>query len=104
MFTYQSTADSVLAAAYDAYLMTQLAPISETVETNGATVYITFSGEPEFLGSTGWTLSKINAFNTQLNTNFSTLNQLIPGIIPTGVDTSAIKYAIWNFDAIINKI
>jgi hypothetical protein len=103
VFTYQSMADPVLAGAYDAYLMTKLAPISEQVNTNGATVYITFSGEPQFLGSTGWTLAKINAFNAQLNTNFTTLNTLIPGIIPSGANTGAIKYAIWNYDAILEN-
>lgn len=101
VFTYQNQANPNLAAAYDAYLMTQLPPISQTIDTNGATVYITFSGEPQFLGSTGWTLDKINAFNQQLNTNFTVLNQLIPGIVPPGVDTSAIKYAIWNYTAIL---
>jgi hypothetical protein len=103
VFTYQSLADPVLAAAYDAYLMTQLPPISETVVTNGATVYITFSGEPEFLGSTGWTLDKINAFNQQLNTNFSVLNTLIPGIVPSTANTDNIKYAIWNFSKILEN-
>ena len=88
---------------YDAYLMTQLPPISKTVDTNGSTVYITFSGEPQFLGAPGWTLEKINAFNLKLNENFSLLNQLIPGIVPAGVNTSTIKYAIWNFTAILQN-
>ncbi len=101
VFTYNNMADPTLAAAYDAYLMTQLPPISETVNTNGATVYITFSGEPEFLGATGWTLDLINQFNQKLNQNFTTLNTLIPGIVPPGVDTSKIKYAIWNYTAIL---
>ena len=103
VFTYQGSADPTLAAAYDAYLMTQLPPISETVDTNGSTVYITFSGEPQFLGATGWTAEKINAFNQQLNANFSVLNQLIPGIVPSGVNTRAIKYAIWNFTSILQN-
>lgn len=103
VFAYQNQADPVLAAAYDAYLMTQLPPISEQINTNGATVYITFSGEPQFLGSTGWTLAKINSFNQQLVSNFTTLNSLIPGIIPSGADTSAIKYAIWNYHTILSN-
>lgn len=103
VFTYQNQANPGLAAAYDAYLMTQLPPISETINTNGATVYITFSGEPQFLGATGWTLDKIDAFNQQLNSNFNTLNLLIPGIIPQEVDVSAIKYAIWNFTSILQN-
>lgn len=103
VFTYQSLANPVLAGAYDAYLVTQLPPISKTIETHGSTVYITFSGEPQFLGSTGWTLEKINAFNTQLNSNFTTLNTLIPGIIPPDVETKKIKYAIWNYDQILTN-
>lgn len=101
VFTYQNTANPTLASAYVAYLMTQLPPISETVNTNGSTVYITFSGEPQFLGATGWTADKINEFSQQLNGHFTTLNQLIPGIIPSSVNTSTIKYAIWNFTAIL---
>ena len=103
VYAYQNQANPSLTAAYVAYLMTQLPPIRQQVDTNGSTVYITFSGEPEFLGSTGWTLDKINAFHQQLNTNFSTLNTLIPGIIPPAANTNAIKYAIWNFTSILEN-
>ncbi len=101
VFTEGNTANPSLAAAYDAYLMTQLPPIVTQVDTNGATVYITFSGEPEFFGGTGWTYANINSFNQILNSNFTRLNTLIPGIIPSGANTSQIKYAIWNFEQIL---
>lgn len=101
VFTQGNVANPSLAAAYDAYLMSQLPPISTQIDTNGSTVYITFSGEPEFFGGTGWTYANINSFNQILNTNFTRLNQLIPGIIPTNANTSQIKYAIWNFDQIL---
>ncbi len=101
VFTHNNTANPTLAAAYDAYLMTQLPPISEQINTNGAIVYITFSGEPEFFGGSDWSYANISSFNQLLNSNFTKLNQLIPGIIPTGVNTSQIKYAIWNFEQIL---
>ena len=101
VFTYQALANPVLAAAYDAYLMSQLPPISEDPDINGATVFITFSGEPQFLGSTGWTFAKIDAFNQRLNTNFSVLKGF--DVMSKTVDTSKIKYAIWNFEAILTN-
>lgn len=103
VFTYNNMADPALAAAYDAYLMSQLPPISVQINTNGAIVYITFSGEPEFFGSTGWTYSKMTSFYDTLNSNFTRLNTLIPGIIPPTADVSAIKYGIWNFDQILEN-
>ncbi len=94
-----------LASAYVAFLMTQYPPISNTVPLSGSTVYMMFSGEPEFLGSSGWTLDKINAFNQQLNPNFTALKQRAPGLFPAGgTDPATLKYGIWNYASILDAI
>jgi len=95
----------VLASAYLAYLMTQLEPILPVnPAVVGATVFITLSGEPEFLGAPGWTLDKISEFNQELNNNFLRLKTEFPSLFPTGAEEpSNIKYAIWNFEAILNN-
>lgn len=100
-----------IAAPYVAYLMTQLPPISNTVDTSGATVYITFSGEasPTFLGAPGWTLSLINQFHTNLTSSFSLLQQYQTqdptlNLFPSGgTSPTAIKYALWSYAAILNN-
>ena len=100
-----SGADPVLASAYVAYLMTQYPPISNTVELGGSEVFITFSGEPAMLGSPGWTLDKINQFQSQLQSNFASLKAQVPSLFPTGgTDPDTIKYAIWNFDQMLDAI
>ena len=94
-----------LAAAYVSYIMTQLPPIQAVTNTNGATVYITFSGEGSypylFLGTPGWSLDLISQFNTLLNQNFATLNQDFPDLFPHGIP--GMQYGIWSFDAILNN-
>jgi hypothetical protein len=93
-----------LASSYVAYIMTQLPPISGPTNTNGATVYITFSGEPEFLGAPGWTLDLISEFNTNLNSNFDYLKTNFPTLFPSGgADPHTLKYAIWNFSSILTN-
>lgn len=93
-----------LASAYVAYLMTQLPPISDTPNTNGATVYITFSGESSFLGAPGWTLNLISQFYSDINSNFSVLNTDFPSLFPTGgTAPAAIQYGIWNFTSILDN-
>ena len=100
-----------IASAYVAYLMTQLPPISNTVDTSGATVYLTFSGEasPTFLGAPGWSLTLINQFHTDLMQNFTLLQQYQTQnpsltLFPSGgTNPSAIKYAIWSYAAILNN-
>ncbi len=108
---YTSTAtgapgvDPDLAAAYVAFLMTQYPPISNQPELGGSTVYVTFSGEPEFLGAEGWTLDEIAAFHAALVANFDRLRTLVPSLFPEGgADPASIEYAIWNFDAILQSI
>jgi hypothetical protein len=93
-----------LASAYVAYLMTQLPPISNAVNTNGATVYITFSGESNFLGAPGWSLAFISAFHSDLNTNFTSLQTQFSSLFPSGgTEPSSIKYGIWNFTSILGN-
>lgn len=100
-----------IAGNYVAYLMTQLPPISNTINTNGATVYITFSGEasPEFLGAPGWTLGLINQFNSDLNSSFTTLQQYQAqdsslNLFPNGgTNPNAIKYALWSYAAVLKN-
>ena len=95
----------VLASAYLGYLMTQLEPILPvTPPVVGATVFITLSGEPDFLGAPGWTLDKIAEFNQDLNNNFSRLKTEFPSLFPAGgEDPSSLQYAIWNFEDILKN-
>ena len=95
----------VLASAYLAYLMTQLEPILPvTPAVVGATVFITLSGEPDFLGAPGWTLDKIAEFDQDLNNNFARLKTEFPSLFPAGGEApSSLKYAIWNFEDILNN-
>ena len=99
-----------LASSYLAYLMTQYSPISDSPALGGSEVYITFSGENSeqfsFFGTNGWTLQKIADFKTKLDSNFSYLKQHASSLFPTqgSTDPSLIKYAIWNFEAILNNI
>ena len=85
-------------AAYLSYLMSQLPQISEQVDTNQATVYISLSGEPQFFGAPGWTYDNINQFYTLLNQDFGVLKNY--GVIPQSTNTNQ-KYAIWNFTSIL---
>lgn len=109
------TPDVSVATAYVSYLMTQLPPISNIPNTNGATVYLTFSGEGPaeapslFLGAPGWTLNNILEFYTGINTNLNTLYAEYPppnlmfknGIFSQGINPNAIQYGIWNYDSIL---
>lgn len=106
------TPDVGVASAYVAYPMTQLPPITNVPDTNGATVYLVFSGEGQpdypslFLGAPGWSLANILAFYQGINTNFTTLNNQYPamfsgGVFDQGIDPSLIQYGIWNFDSIL---
>lgn len=98
-----ATAPNVtLAANYLAFIMTQYPPIQETVDTNGATVYITLSGEPNFLGAVGWSLANIYQFNYNVGVNFLYLQNLYPDLFPNGMPP--IQWAIWNFGEMLNQI
>lgn len=122
-FVYQNpvtkeTPDVSVASAYVAYPMTQLEPISNIPDTNGATVFITFSGEGQtdypslFLGAPGWSLANILQFYTGINADFNMLYQQYPppdpmfanGIFAQGITPSSLQYAIWNFDNILANI
>ena len=94
-----------LVAAYVAFLMTQYPPISNTVPLSGSTVFITFSGEPEFLGSPGWSIDKINQFHSQLVSNFAYLQANAPGLFPAGgTAPQTLQYGLWNYDSVLQQI
>lgn len=97
-----------LAAPYLAYLMTQYPPISNTVALGGSEVFITFSGEatPEFsfFGTQGWDLVALVDFKARLDSAFATLQQQAPGLFPAGgTAPDDLRYAIWNFEAILDQ-
>lgn len=107
--------DVSVASAYVSYPMTQLPPITNIPDTNGAKVYLTFSGEGQssypslFLGAPGWSLTNILGFYNGINTNFSTMNTLYPslftgGIFSGGINPDLIEYGIWNFHSILSNI
>lgn len=91
-----------LAANYLAYIMTQYPPIQESVNTNGAQVFITLSGEPNILGAPGWNLSNLYQLNYNLGINFIYLKQLYPVLFPNGIPP--LQYAIWNFASMLDNI
>ena len=94
-----------LAAAYVSFLMTQYPPISNQVDLGGSEVFMCFSGEPEFLGGTAWTLDLINQFHADLQADFDQLRTLVPTLFPDGgADPATLEFAIWNFDAILQNI
>jgi hypothetical protein len=97
-----STPNVTLAANYLAFIMTQYPPIQEAIDTNGATVYITLSGEPNILGAPGWSLTNLYQFNYNLGINFLYLMKLYPTLFPEGIPS--MQYAIWNFGSILNNI
>jgi hypothetical protein len=100
-----SGASPAFAASYLAYIMTQLPPISNTVNLGGSEVFITLSGEPDILGAPGWTIENINEFNAQLVLNFATLKNQVPSLFPSGgTDPTTLKYGIWSFEAILENI
>lgn len=97
-----NTANPLLAASYMGYLLTQYPPIAVDIPTNGATVYMTLSGEPDFLGAPGWTFDKLQSFYDKLSNNFTFLQANYPDLFPPGgASPDTLQYAIWNIDAII---
>lgn len=97
-----SAPNVTLASNYLAFLMTQYPPIQETVDTHGASVFITLSGEPNFLGAPGWSLANIFQLNYNLGINFLYLQKLYPSLFPNGIPP--LQYAIWNFGSILENM
>ncbi len=97
-----SAPNVALASNYLAFVMTQYPPIQESIPTNGATVYITLSGEPNILGAPGWSLANLYQLNYNLGINFLYLQKLYPKLFPNGIPT--MQYAIWNFASMLNQI
>ena len=90
VYTYapspQPTPDPIHTASYVGYLTALQAPLSQNYQPPaGATIYTMYSGEPEFLGASGWTLSYISSFYTNLVSSINALcnppynNLNIPG-------------------------
>lgn len=90
----QTEIDPSLPAAYDAYLFSQKQTSSKPNSTN-AVVYITLSGEPEFLGAQGWSHEKLCEYHQGLINDFK---QHYPNVNP-----NKIQFAIWNFLALLNQ-
>ena len=108
VYTFSSAANPgpnpTLTAAYVAFLMSQYPPVSNTVPLGGSEVFMMFSGEPQFLGSAGWTLEDIDQFYQELYANFTYLKS-VPGLIPAGqTDPLTMQYGIWNFSSILDNI
>ena len=61
------------------------------VPLTGNVRYFTLSGEPEFLGSSGWTIPSLNQFLTAFGKSLAT-----NGVSPPAI--AGIQYAIWGFD------
>jgi hypothetical protein len=106
--TGEAGVSAELAASYLGYLMTQYPPISNTVALGGSEVFITFSGEAttqfSFFGTEGWNLEALGDFKVQLDASFATLKKQAPGLFPSGGTAPAdLRYAIWNFEAIIDQ-
>ncbi|MEC8321809.1 MAG: hypothetical protein VX012_10405, partial [Planctomycetota bacterium] len=58
-----------------------------------------------FLGADGWNLDEIAAFHAGLMTNFDRLRTLVPSLYPAGGgDPASLRFAIWNFDSILQSI
>ena len=111
VYTYapspQPTPDPIYAASYVGYLTAMQAPLRQDYQPpSGATIYTMYSGEPEFLGASGWTLSYISSFYTNLvssinalcNPPYSALN--IQGC-PFATKLNNMQYGIWNFTQVL---
>ena len=90
----QTEIDPSLPAAYDAYLFSQKQLNSSPNDTN-AEVFITLSGEPEFLGASGWTHQSLCEYHQDLINDFK---EHYPN-----VNTDDIQFAVWNFSALLNQ-
>ena len=103
--TGEPGASPELAAAYAAFVMSQLSPLKgDDIDLGGSKVYIAFSGEPEFLGGSAWTLELINQFHDDLAANLTRLRGFQPPLFPAERDPSTLEFAIWNFDEILANI
>lgn len=90
--------DPELAAAYMAYILQNKSksyPMDSTPTSIGnKVIYITFSGEPEFLGGVAWTPHNICTFQ----------NDLMNKLQSKGIDTSKARFAIWNVNTMLAHV
>lgn len=91
-----------LAANYFAFISTQYSPIQTPIDLHGAQVFLTLSGESNFLGAPGWSLANIYQFNYNLGINFLYLQKLHPDLFRYGIPT--MQWAIWNFGPMLDNI
>lgn len=113
VFTYASSPqpipDPIHTASYVGYLTALQPPLSQGYQPPaGATIYTMYSGEPEFLGANGWTLSNISSFYSNLITSINALcnppynNLNIPGC-PFSPQLNQMQFGIWNFTKILSN-
>lgn len=108
VFTYpQGAPNPIYTASYVGYLTALQAPLKQGYQPPpGSKIYTIYSGEPEFLGATGWSLDNIGGFYTNLvssinalcNPPYSSLN--IQGC-PFSTKLNTMQYGIWNFTQIL---
>ena len=67
------------------------------VPLTGNTRYFTLSGEPEFLGSAGWTIGSLNQFFTEFASSLQKNGASAPAV-------AGIRYAIWGFDTMTGSL
>lgn len=66
-------------------------PCGPTTGSN-ASRYFTFSGEPQFFGSSGWTVASENAFISDLQGDLQAINAV------SAANVASMQFAIWSFD------
>lgn len=104
--SYQK-ADSSIPASYLAWIMGNKYAIEGNTNfpcNLDAEIFVTLSGEPEFLGGRGWTIAKINQFHSELMQNLQNSQKLSPSA--QGLSREQInnmRFAIWQFQPIINN-
>lgn len=85
--------DPQLAATYLSYILHER-QASYPMTSNNGTIFITLSGESEFLGGDKWTLQNVCKFH----------QDLINDLQSQGIDVSNVQFAIWNVSNLIDKV
>lgn len=111
VYTYatspEPTPDPIYTSTYVGYLTARQAPLSQGYQPPaGATIYTMYSGEPEFFGAPGWSLSNISSFYTNLVSSINALcsppyNTLNISGCPFSTNLNNMQFGIWNFTQIL---